>query len=85
MITYMQNVSDSDRQVAQKFNYRCIICFRRYDVLHHIIPKSLGGGDGEENLVTLCQFHHQEVERLDFFPPKKIPYYTIRPKLYKVN
>ncbi len=44
-----------------RFKSRCIICFRQYDVVHHIIPRSMGGEDNEENLVTLCQFHHREI------------------------
>jgi len=27
--------------------------------LHHIVFRAHGGGDGPENLVTLCDFHHQ--------------------------
>ena len=48
-------------QIASKFKYRCVICSRKYFGLHHIIPRSMGGEDNEENLVTLCQFHHREV------------------------
>ncbi len=61
MITFTQNVSGLYQRVAQKLNYRCIICFRRYDVLHHVVPKSLGGEDAEGNLVTLCQNDHHRI------------------------
>ena len=61
MITFTQNVSDLHRQVAQTFNYRCIIDLKRYSGLHHIVPKSLGGEDNRENLVTLCHEHHRRV------------------------
>ena len=61
MITYMQNPSDFHKRVAGKFQYRCIICFKRYSTLHHIIPRSMGGEGNDENLVTLCQKHHREV------------------------
>ena len=61
MITYMQNLSVLHKRVAEKFNYRCIIGFKRYDALHHIVPRSMGGEDNEENLVPLCQFHHREI------------------------
>ena len=37
------------------------MCFRRYDVLHHVVPKSLGGEDTEGNLVTLCQSDHHRI------------------------
>ena len=57
----MQNLSDFHKQVAAKFNYRCVIDFKRYSSLHHIVPRSMGGEDNEENLVTLCQKHHREV------------------------
>lgn len=37
---------------------------------HHIIPKSRGGNDAADNLVTLCSFHHQLWHRSEaFYPP----------------
>ena len=47
--------------VAQKFNDRCIIDFKPYDLLHHIVPKSLGGTDDEDNLVPLCFDDHEKI------------------------
>ncbi|HEY8279882.1 MAG TPA: HNH endonuclease [Bdellovibrionota bacterium] len=32
---------------------------RRWLQLHHIKPRSEGGGDKPENLITLCAFHHR--------------------------
>ena len=61
MITFTQNVSESDRRVLETFNYRCIIDFRRYDTIHHIIPKSMGGTDDDENKVPLCNHDHRRI------------------------
>jgi 5-methylcytosine-specific restriction endonuclease McrA len=61
MIIYMQNLSGLHKRVAAKFNYRCIIDFKRYSTLHHIVPRSMGGEDHEENLVPLCQSCHRKV------------------------
>ncbi len=33
---------------------------------HHKVPRSVGGEDALENLITLCSKHHREVERLLF-------------------
>ena len=33
---------------------------------HHKIPRSVGGEDALDNLITLCSKHHREVERLLF-------------------
>ena len=45
--------------VAQKFNNRCIIDFKLYHDVHHVVPKSLGGTDDEDNLVPLCFDDHE--------------------------
>ncbi len=57
----MQMNSVLIERVVAKLKSRCIICLRWYSGVHHIIPRSMGGEDNEENLVTLCQFHHREV------------------------
>jgi len=49
------------QEIARQFNNRCLICFRRYNHIHHIIPKSRGGTDAEDNLVPLCEKHHREI------------------------
>ena len=49
------------RIVAQKFNNRCIIDFKQYYDVHHILPKSLGGTDDEDNLVPLCFDCHEKI------------------------
>ena len=61
MITFTQPVSDLPQKVAQTFNYRCIIDFKRFSTIHHILPKSLGGEDVRENLVPLCIECHRRV------------------------
>jgi hypothetical protein len=52
---------DSLQSTARKFKYRCAICFRRYNHIHHIVPKSLGGTNEEENLIPLCSKHHFQI------------------------
>ena len=49
------------QKIAQTFKNRCLICFRRYNHIHHIIPLSLGGTNAEENLIPLCFKHHIEI------------------------
>lgn len=46
---------------------RCYICgLGNRDILeqHHIVPRRYGGGNGKENLVTLCPNCHAAVEEL---------------------
>lgn len=38
---------------------------RHFLELHHIIHHAKGGGNSVENLVTLCNVHHDEIHRLD--------------------
>lgn len=40
----------------------CVVCgIREYLENHHIVPRSLGGLDNPENLITLCHTHHREM------------------------
>ena len=60
----MRKPSDSNKKLLERFKYRCIICFKRYSALHHIIPRSVGGEDNSENKVPLCQSCHRRVHNL---------------------
>jgi hypothetical protein len=42
--------------------YRCAspTCARREVQAHHLVPRSLGGGEEDENLVALCEWCHLE-------------------------
>lgn len=60
---YMQKNSDLHQSIIQRFNYRCVQCFRRYNHIHHIVPRSLGGQDVDENLIPLCNRCHDDVHR----------------------
>lgn len=57
----MQNLSDFDKRVAGRFRYRCIIDFKRFHANHHIVPRSLGGEDNDENKVPLCLECHRRI------------------------
>ena len=48
--------------VFERDDWRCTVpgCSSRRNLhAHHIVFRSLGGGDEPENLTTLCAFHHQ--------------------------
>ena len=52
-------------RVLKRDHYRCCNC-RRYrpDLeVHHIVPKAKGGSHHVHNLVTLCQWCHNDVPR----------------------
>lgn len=42
------------RRLREKRALRCTICGALPTSLHHIVPRSLGGDDVDENLVALC-------------------------------
>ncbi|QJD89905.1 hypothetical protein HH213_07210 [Duganella dendranthematis] len=45
---------------------KCMLCDETTDLhLHHVKPRSLGGSDDPDNLVTLCQRHHEVAHSLD--------------------
>lgn len=54
------NIPNSTRKkVYARDGYRCALCdSTRYLQIHHYCPRSLGGNDTEENLITLCADCH---------------------------
>jgi HNH endonuclease len=50
------------KQVLQRDGWRCQRCGSSQDLqVHHRQPRSLLGGDVEENLITLCSVCHREI------------------------
>ena len=41
----------------------CVVTDLDRLTIHHITPKSAGGKDNLDNLLTLCDFHHNETHR----------------------
>ena len=40
---------------------KCVLCdYSRIVEKHHIIPKSEGGSDEEDNMIDVCPNHHKE-------------------------
>lgn len=51
-------------EVIQRDNFTCQNCGAETNLLvHHKIPRRLGGLDTPDNLVTLCKICHPKVER----------------------
>lgn len=53
--------------VIERDRNRCVICegTRKLEV-HHVVPRSCGGSNYAENLVTLCPKCHDEVEIAEY-------------------
>lgn len=50
-------------QVRLRAEYRCELCTRTAPIqVHHIRPRSQGGGDIELNLVALCHRCHEKMD-----------------------
>jgi 5-methylcytosine-specific restriction endonuclease McrA len=54
----------TENAVFARDNYRCQSCYQYHDCLtaHHIIPRIEGGKDDMDNLITLCNDCHDEIE-----------------------
>jgi 5-methylcytosine-specific restriction endonuclease McrA len=61
MIIFTPEIMDLNKRIALQFNNRCVIDFKPYNHMHHILPKSLGGKDIDENKVPLCAECHDKV------------------------
>ena len=50
-----------EHRIMERDGWRCLVpgCTSRRSLhVHHLVPRSEGGGDEESNLITLCAFHH---------------------------
>lgn len=56
--------------VLKEDNYTCQRCGKNnpgyWLTIHHVTPRAIGGGDNVENLITLCNKCHDEVEILGY-------------------
>ncbi|MCZ2356837.1 MAG: HNH endonuclease [Bacteroidia bacterium] len=51
-----RKVSLSRNNIFRRDSFKCCYCYSTQDLtVDHLIPRSLGGGDSWENLVTACQ------------------------------
>ncbi len=52
------------RQILTRDSWRCQFCGSRMQLeLHHLRFRSQSGGDGEQNLITLCAQCHRDLHR----------------------
>ena len=66
-----ENWEEIKRKIKIRDHYICQMCGLRENYLtkltvHHIISRDLGGSEDSENLITLCEECHDEVEILNF-------------------
>ena len=55
--------------VAERDSYTCILCDNPYADMHHYVPRSRGGRNTPQNLVSLCRPCHMRLHR-EIPPPR---------------
>lgn len=56
-------------KVRARDNYKCCFCGKNVlevnssNTIHHLIPARYGGKTEEKNLITICMFCHQRLEK----------------------
>ena len=54
-------------KILERDRNKCVVCDGlRHLEIHHVVPRSEGGGDNRENLITLCRKCHDEVELSEY-------------------
>ena len=68
LASYPENWGEISDSVRERDGFRCVFCGREGDLLHvhHVRPRSEGGGDDPSNLVSVCTACHGKIhgERL---------------------
>lgn len=59
------------KEVYARDGYVCALCgSHQYLQIHHVIPRSQGGSDFPENLITLCSKCHGQAHGVDCTSPR---------------
>ena len=63
------NISKARRKaIYRRDGWRCALCDNtRYIQVHHVIPRSFGGGSSEMNLITLCSVCHGQAHGINMY------------------
>ena len=57
------------KEVYKRDGYLCALCGSgQYLQIHHVVPRSQGGSDFPENLITLCSKCHGQAHGIDCIP-----------------
>lgn len=51
------------REILERDSEKCMECNEYGSLVHHVIPKVLGGADHPDNLITVCKKCHMKIER----------------------
>lgn len=58
--------NDVRRAIYRRDGYACALCGDPRDLnIHHVIPRSHGGGNGHHNLICLCRYCHAAAHGFD--------------------
>jgi hypothetical protein len=69
----MASISNLLRELVLERDCRlCCNCDRPATVVHHIVPRALGGSDGIRNLASLCDECHGKVHDTDFVKRRRL-------------
>lgn len=61
---FIQNLMDARKAIVSRDGGKCKWCESTVNLeVHHILPKSQGGTDAANNLVTLCHKCHKQWHR----------------------
>lgn len=63
-----EDFNSDRRSILKRDNYSCRLCgdSKNKKEIHHIIPKKNGGGNTENNLITLCRPCHKKVTGVEY-------------------
>lgn len=62
--SYPLNWAEISKERKKTDGYKCVKCGATTGLsVHHVVPLSRGGDNGQSNLRTLCETHHKSEHR----------------------